>query len=84
LTEGASVTIRPRRGGYQVIVYAGIDPVTGRQRQIARQVKGKREAERLEARLRAEVAAGRHRGTGARTVGELQERRSAQRLPAFR
>ena len=43
------MTIRPRRGGYQVIVYAGIDPVTGRQRQIARQVKGKREAERLEA-----------------------------------
>jgi len=71
LTQGASVTIRPRRGGYQVIVYAGIDPVTGRQRQIARQVKGKREAERLEAKLRAEVAAGRHRGTGARTVGEL-------------
>jgi hypothetical protein len=33
------MTIRPRRGGYQVIVYAGIDPVTGRQRQIARQVK---------------------------------------------
>jgi integrase len=65
------VTIRPRRGGYQVIVYAGIDPITGRQRQIARQVKGKREAERLEAKLRAEVAAGRHRGTGARTVGEL-------------
>jgi hypothetical protein len=24
--------------GYQVIVYAGLDPVTGRQRQIARQV----------------------------------------------
>jgi hypothetical protein len=65
------MTIRPRRGGYQVIVYAGIDPVTGRQRQIARQVKGKREAERLEARLRAEVADGRHRGTSARTVGEL-------------
>jgi hypothetical protein len=38
LTEGASVTIRPSRSGYQVIVYAGIDPVTGRQRQIARQV----------------------------------------------
>jgi integrase len=65
------VTIRPRRGGYQVIVYAGIDPVTGRQRQIARQVKGKREAERLEAKLRAEVADGRHRDTSARTVGEL-------------
>jgi Arm DNA-binding domain len=68
------VTIRSRRGGYQVIVYAGIDPITGRQRQIARQVKGKREAERLEAKLRAEVAAGRHRGTGARTVGERGER----------
>jgi len=40
--------IRRRRDGYQVIVYAGIDPVTGRQRQISRQVKGKREAERLE------------------------------------
>lgn len=65
------MTIRPRRGGYQVIVYAGIDPVTGRQRQIAGQVKGKREAERLEAKLRAEVADGRHRGTSARTVGEL-------------
>jgi hypothetical protein len=65
------VPIRPRRGGYQVIVYAGIDPVTGRQRRIARQVKGKREAERLEAKLRAEVADGRHRGTSARTVGEL-------------
>jgi len=32
-----------------ILVYAGIDPVTGRQRQIAPQVKGKREAERLEA-----------------------------------
>jgi hypothetical protein len=30
--------------------------VTGRQRQISRQAKGKREAERLEGRLRAEVA----------------------------
>jgi hypothetical protein len=60
------MTIWPRRGGYQVIVYAGIDPVTGRQRQIARQVRGKREAERLEARLRAEVSDGRHR---ARVLG---------------
>jgi integrase len=63
--------IRQRRNGYQVIVYAGIDPVTGRQRQITRQVKGKREAERLEAKLRAEVADGRYRGTAARTVAEL-------------
>jgi integrase len=63
--------IRRRRDGYQVIVYAGIDPVTGRQRQISRQVKGKREAERLEGKLRAEVADGRHRGTAARTVAAL-------------
>jgi len=63
--------IRRRRNGYQVIVYAGIDPVTGRQRQISRQVKGKREAERLEGKLRAEVADGRHRGTAARTVADL-------------
>jgi integrase len=81
------VTIRPRRGGYQVIVYAGIDPVTGRQRQIARQVKGKREAERLEAKLRAEVADGRHRGSSARTVGELLDeylawRETTARSPA--
>ena len=63
--------IRRRRNGYQVIVYAGIDPVTGRQRQISRQAKGKREAERLEGKLRAEVAEGRHRGSAARTVAEL-------------
>jgi integrase len=63
--------IRQRRNGYQVIVYAGIDPVTGRQRQITRQVKGRREAERLEGKLRAEVADGRHRGSAARTVAEL-------------
>ena len=73
MTEGASETIRPRRGGYQLIVYAGIDRVTGRQRQIARRVKGKRDAERLEAKLRAEVADSRHRGTSARTVGELPD-----------
>jgi hypothetical protein len=53
------------------IVYADIDLVTGRRRQVARQVKGKREAERLEAQLRAGVADGRHRRTSARTVAEL-------------
>jgi hypothetical protein len=36
-----------------------------------RLVEGEREAERLEAKLHAEVADGRHRGTSARTVGEL-------------
>jgi hypothetical protein len=46
---GRAGVIRRRRNGYQVIVYAGIDPVTGHQRQISRQVKGGREVERLEA-----------------------------------
>jgi integrase len=69
---GGEQLIRQRRAGWQVLVYAGIDPVTGRQRYITRQVNGgKRAAEREEARLRAEVAAGKHRGTGAKTMAEL-------------
>jgi integrase len=64
--------IRARRDGWQVIVYAGVDPVTGRQRQISRQVKGSRkQAEREETKLKAEVMAGRHRGTAAKTLGEM-------------
>ena len=66
--------IRARRGGWQVIVYTGVDPVTGRQRQISRQVKGSRkQAERVETRLKAEVMVGRHRGTAAKTLGEMVE-----------
>jgi integrase len=69
---GGKPVIRPRRDGFQVIVYTGIDPVTGRQRQISRQVKGSRkQAERVETRLKAEVLAGRHRGTAAKTLGEM-------------
>jgi hypothetical protein len=71
------MTIWPRRGGYQVIVYAGIDPVTGRQRQIARQVRGKREAERLEARLRAESP------TAATALAFLADLRSAPPVAAI-
>jgi len=64
--------IRVRRDGWQVIVYTGIDPVTGRQRQISQQVKGSRkQAERVETKLKAEVMAGRHRGTAAKTLGEM-------------
>jgi integrase len=66
--------IRARRDGWEVLLYAGVDPVTGRQRQISRQVKGsRRQAERLETRLKAEVMAGRHRGTAAKTLGEMVE-----------
>jgi integrase len=66
------VTIRKRRDGWQVIVYAGLDPLTGRQRQLTRQINGsRRQAEKAEARLRTEVADGRHAGTRVKTLGEL-------------
>jgi integrase len=80
------VTIRKRRGGWQVIVYAGLDPLTGRQRQLTRQVNGsRRQAEKVEARLRTEVADGQHAGTRLKTLGELVdlwiERRAASDKP---
>jgi integrase len=80
------VTIRARRGGWQVIVYAGLDPLTGKQRQLTRQVNGShRQAEQVEARLRTEVADGQHAGTRLKTLGELVdlwiERRAASDKP---
>jgi hypothetical protein len=55
------MTVRARRDGWQVIVYAGLDPHTGKQHQITRQVNDSlRAAKQIEARLRAEVADGRH------------------------
>jgi len=80
------VAIRARTNGWQVIVYAGRDPITGRQRQITRQVNGsRRQAEKLEARLRTEVADGKHAGTRLKTLGELVdlwiERRTASDKP---
>jgi integrase len=79
------VTIRKRRGGWQVIVHAGLDPLTGKQRQLTRQVNGSyRQAEKLEARLRTDVADGQH-GTRVKTLGELLdlwiERRAASDKP---
>jgi len=66
------VAIRARTKGWQVIVYAGRDPITGRQRQLTRQVNGsRRQAEKVEARLRTEVADGQHAGTRVKTLGEL-------------
>jgi hypothetical protein len=32
LDQERSVTSRERRGGWQIIVYAGLDPLTGKQR----------------------------------------------------
>jgi integrase len=66
------VAIIERRDGWEVRVYAGVDPVTGKQRRISRQVQGsRRKAEREETRLKAQVIEGRHRGARAKTLAEL-------------
>jgi integrase len=68
------VAIIERRDGWEVRVYAGVDPVTGKPHRISRQVKGShKQAEREETKLKAEVMAGRHRGTAAKTLGEMVE-----------
>jgi integrase len=65
--------IRKRGDAWQVIVYAGRDPVTGRKRQLSRNVRGtKREAQAVRARLLVEVDDGHHVSTTA-TFGELVE-----------
>jgi integrase len=70
---------RPDRNGLQVQVYAGRDPLTGRKRYVSRQVPGKgraawKAAKQVEGELLAQVGAGRHRGSGSQTVGELVKR----------
>jgi integrase len=56
---------RKDRNGLQVQVYAGRDPLTGRKRDVSRQVPGSgrtamRQAKQVKAQLLAEVAAGKH------------------------
>src|SRR6266545_1129537 len=66
------VAIYERRDGWEVRVYAGVDPVTGKPHRISRQVDGsRRKAEREETRLKAQVMDGRHRGARAKTLAEL-------------
>ena len=66
------MAIYQRRDGWEVRVYAGVDPVTGKQRRISRQVDGsRRRAEREETKLKAQVMDGRHRGARAKTLAEL-------------
>src|SRR5680860_518140 len=66
--------IRRRGDAWQVIIYAGRDPVTGRKRQVSRNVRGtKREAQAVRAQLLVEVGKGQHEGTDV-TFGELVER----------
>jgi integrase len=66
--------IRNRGDYWQVKVYAGRDPLTGRERYEYDRARTKREAERVEAALKTKVAEGRHRSTAARTVADLVER----------
>ncbi len=65
--------IRERRGKLQVLVYAGLDPVTGRQRYLAETVSTRDEAERTLTRLLHQVDEQRNPNTRA-TVGYLLDR----------
>jgi len=66
--------IRKRADYWQVKVYAGRDPLTGKERYEYDRARTKREAQHVEAALKAKVAEGRHRSTAARTVADLVER----------
>jgi integrase len=70
----ASKVIRNRGDYWQVKVYAGRDPLTGRERYEYDRARTKREAVRLEAALKTKVAEGRHRSTAAWTIADLVER----------
>lgn len=71
--------IRYRNGAYEITVNVGLDPVTGKRRQVSRSVRvpeRKRvpdEVLNAEAKLRLEVAAGQH-GAPSVTVGDLLDR----------
>lgn len=63
--------IRKRGNAWQVIVFAGRDPVTGRKRQVSRTVRGtKRDAQAVRSQLLVQVGEGAHIGTDA-TFGQL-------------
>lgn len=67
--------IRERGPGmFDVIVYVGLDPVTGRERRVRRRVRGSRkEAEAVERRLQVDVGDGRVGGSNV-GLGEAIER----------
>lgn len=80
------VTVRERGPGrWQVVVYAGVDPVTGRERRIRRTVRGgKRDALALERRLKTDLAEGRLGGTDitlADAIAAWLERAAADLSP---
>jgi integrase len=66
---------------WQVVVYAGRDPVTGKERHLRRTVRSApglkqppKAARDLERRLLREIEAGQHRASDAATLGELLNR----------
>ena len=62
-------------GHWQIRAFAGLDPVTGRPRQIARTVLGTKTAARNALRaLEVEIQEGKRRDTAARTVGDLLDK----------
>jgi integrase len=69
-----------RRGhSMRVMVYAGRDPLTGKKKWVSRQIRGTgraalKEAKQIEAKLLAEVAAGRHQDAQGVKVAELVDR----------
>jgi integrase len=71
--------IRRRGQSWQITVYGGLDPVTGRERRVTRTIPGTRDQKRppkvardLEAQLLVEAGAGEHRQARV-TVGQLLE-----------
>ncbi len=60
--------IRKRGNSYQVLVRAGVDPLTGRELRLTESTTDKREAERILNRLRAEVDT-RHNARTRATLG---------------
>ncbi|MGH8905930.1 MAG: tyrosine-type recombinase/integrase [Egibacteraceae bacterium] len=60
-------------GTFRVLVYAGRDPLTGRERRLTATAKTRRDAERLRTKLLGEIDRGRASGTKA-TVAEVIER----------
>jgi hypothetical protein len=74
LFRKASKVIRNRGGYWQVKVYAGLDPLTGKQRFEYDRAKTKREAGRVEAALKTRwprVVAAARRADGRRPGGAL-------------
>jgi integrase len=61
-------SIRKRGDTYQVRVYAGVDPVTGKPRYVTETARDEKEAERVQRRLLTEVDDQRHARTNA-TLG---------------